>query len=135
MVWGIGPDYLGDSGAFWAHALGETEKVGCSLIQRGAQFDKIQLVQQTLVTLEKIESLRTIKIKQVTALEKELPWWVKHFLTQPPQINASGKNCVCTIFRAPTLWTYISYIRRKQIDTPPLYAYKKESCYLSSHTL
>lgn len=127
VVWGMVPEYEGDSGAFWAFAKGEKEKVGVSIVVRNGQFHQQQLLVWKPIHTENIDTLRTIKVKQVLALTDILPKTLQDFIEHSKTQTYQHKKINIRNWYAPTLFTYFLFlvIRKKWGILPiPKYAYR-----------
>jgi hypothetical protein len=124
VVWGDAPEYLGDSGGYWAYTHGDLVSVG--LVDRRGQFDELRPVKRIPVLVNKHETLRTVKVKQAVALSEVLPNLLSHLLETPPRFTESRKT-ECRVFYAPTLWTYL---RGPSSRVFPRYAFRSRPCTL-----
>lgn len=124
VVWGDAPEYLGDSGGYWAYTHGDPVAVG--LVARRGQFDELRLVKRIYVSMNEHETLRTVKVKQAVALSEVLPDLLSRVLKKPPRFTQS-KTTECRVFYAPTLWTYL---RGPSPHGFPRYAFRRRPCTL-----
>lgn len=124
VIWGDAPEYLGDSGGYWAYTHGDPVAVG--LVARRGQFDELRLVKRFRVSMNEQETLRTVKVKQAVALSEVLPDLLTHVLERPPHFTQSKKT-ECRVFYAPTLWTYL---RGPSSHGFPRYAFRSRPCTL-----
>lgn len=123
VIWGSVPDFMGDSGGYWAYL--ERKPVVVTLVERGTQFDRLSVVAKFTVETGAHETLRTIKVKQAAALERHL----SSFLSVPRAASTEAKTeqVTCRHFYAPTAWTYL--LRRAPSSHPlPLYAGRTSVC-------
>lgn len=104
IVWGDVPDYLGDSGGYWAHARGDV--VAVSLLARRAHSDILMPVYRTEVPVVSNDTLRTLKVKQAIAIHASLPDILKRLLIAPYRF-VNPRVIEGSIFYAPTLRTYL----------------------------
>ncbi|TAK05073.1 hypothetical protein EPO33_03735 [Patescibacteria group bacterium] len=123
VIWGDVPDYLGDSGGFWAYLHGDPVRV--SVVLRDHQFQNMTIVRRVAVELGRLETLRTIKARQAAALAKVLPALVR----KPPEVGQTtlSRPASCRVFYAPTLWTYLSAMNRPHRSFPS-YAFRTRRC-------
>lgn len=128
VIWGITPDYMGDSGSFWAYTQGDKDQMGVTLVLRTQQFDRLEVIEQIKLKNVNKENIRSIKIQQVVDLEKKLWNIIKNISNNPQQEIAT----TCRIFKAPTIFTYIKFLFGFPVKKLPSYAYKKSICYLKN---
>lgn len=130
LVWGNVPDYMGDSAGFWAFATNDRKQVGITIIERFSQYNKIKIIQHASVVLDDQENLRTIKIKQAIKMAEIVPEAILHFLKNYGTENYSEKETICRLFQAPTLFTYLSFLKFAKMKNLPKYSHAKTNCTL-----
>lgn len=126
LIWGACPKYLGDSGGFWAYAVGDRENIGPTLVERGSQYDCFSVLKQFDTELGAFETLRSIKVKQV----REVTCSLSSSLELPTP--TSHRSVTCKTFCAPTAFTYVRFLKHHSLDLIPSYASKEHSCSIAS---
>lgn len=125
IIWGMMPDYTGDSGAFWAYALGQLKRIGVTVIVRGAEFNSFSVLAERIISAGDKETIRTIKIRQAQALVATLPGALQLFLERARfRLPLSPAPVAGRLFRAPTIGTYLRFLRSHRLVKIPGYAYK-----------
>ena len=128
LVWGLAPNYMGDSAGFWAFATEDKQHVGISIIERFSQFNKVKIKEQKIIETDRQENLRSVKIKQAIKMAEILPKTIKQYLDRDTTNEQRSKELTCRIFQAPTLQTYLYFLRFHKIDTLPKYSYTDSLC-------
>ncbi len=129
IIWSNLPQFYGDSGSFWSFSLNKEEPLGVSLILRGEHFNKFIIVSKTSIASESNDDLRTIKIKQVLAVANILLSVIKRILQAQPA--ASYQPTPCRIFRPPTLFTYLKFLKHHSLTRLPNYAVSESVCQVA----
>ncbi|HUT22579.1 MAG TPA: hypothetical protein VMX18_04290 [Candidatus Bipolaricaulota bacterium] len=131
IVWGSPPEYLGDSGGFWAFAIGDKDRVGVSIVRRSSQFDNFFVLADKKIECDEFENLRTIKIKQVVEMERLLPEKIKSFIGEREETLVKERRTeYCRIFRAPTFREYRRFLKMKRINSFPKNSYSEKQCVI-----
>lgn len=130
LVWGDAPNYMGDSAGFWAFVTNDKKQVGVTIIERFSQYNKMKIIRKEKIILDNQENLRTIKIKQAIKMAEIIPETILHFLKNHGTENYSEKETICRLFQAPTLFTYLSFLKFAKIKNLPEYSHTKTNCTL-----
>lgn len=130
LIWGDAPNYMGDSSGFWEFAINNKNQVGITIIKRFKQYDKVKIIQKETVALDNLEDIRTIKIKQAIKMAEIIPETIQRFLNNKKNISTFKEKTICRLFQAPTLFTYLSFLKFGKINNLPKYSYKKTNCTL-----
>lgn len=131
VAWGMSPNYMGDSGAFWAYALGDTAHVGASVLLRSQHFSTITVVSSLLIDVTDLDTLRSIKIKQVKTLAQHLPI-ITHVVGTRKTFLTDKRSALAQHYYAPTLWTYLRVMATGPQHTLPTYARRTQPCTLTT---
>lgn len=134
VIWGNSPLYMGDSGAFWAFALGDRTRVGASIVLRSTQFSTISIITSLSIAITEEDSLRSIKVKQVAKLATHLPTIIAAMTTRKPFIT-DRRAAVAYHYYAPTLWTYLRIMSTGPQHALPAYARREQPCMLITLSL
>lgn len=128
LVWGMVPNYLGNSGGFWAFAIKDNRQVGISIVERFSQFNKLKVLYKEALDLNIKEDLRTIKVKQVYKMSKNIHSTIINYSRDKQDYVESNKNC--RLFQAPTLFTYLKFLIFGKLNRLPKYAYNRSKLKL-----
>lgn len=126
IIYGITPEYMGDSASWWAMCIGDKRSVGYSIIERMAQYNKFSILESDVVDIHNTD-IRKIKVKQVKKISKILPKIIKNYSKKDHQLVYKANR---RIFIAPTLCTYLRSLINGKISKLPSYSYKDDVCYI-----
>lgn len=130
LIWGMAPQYLGDSAGFWAYLENSYNQIGVSIIQRSSSFSKLFILSQKNISVNEHEDLRTIKIKQANIMADLLPQVVAEFINRGKNVKMIKTKAICRIFQAPTIWTYKYFLQHHKINVLPKYSNITTTCTL-----
>ena len=115
IVWGKLPNYGGDSGGFWAYSQGFNKDVAVTIVERNSQFNNLKILKEIAVKIDENETIRSIKVKQAVALANVL----HHLEGKSKPVKKDLR-----VFCAPTLFTYLRFLKNKKLSDLPKYSYK-----------